>query len=117
MDTLRTNRGDTLITLIDMINMGVYFMSEEAEVTKTLDALTIKIDEISKALKENKELTEARIKENPLDALTIKIDELSKALKENKELTEARIKENPLAYMAGAFAGGLLLGYLIARKS
>jgi ElaB/YqjD/DUF883 family membrane-anchored ribosome-binding protein len=70
-----------------MINMGVYIMSEEAEVTKTLDALTIKIDE------------------------------LSKALKENKELTEARIKENPLAYMAGAFAGGLMLGYLIARKS
>lgn len=75
------------ITLIDMINMGEYIMSEETEVAKTLDILTAKIDE------------------------------LSKELNEKRELTEAKIKENPMAYMAGAFAGGLIVGYLIARKS
>lgn len=52
-----------------------------------------------------------------LETLNAKIDELSKALREKKELTEEKIKENPLAYVAGAFAGGLIVGYLIARKN
>ncbi len=60
-------------------------MSEEAEISKTLEALTAKVDEITKAMKEK------------------------------KEYAEDRIRENPLAYMAGAFAGGLIVGYLIAR--
>ncbi len=50
-----------------------------------------------------------------LETLTAKIDELSKAVKETKEFTEEKIKENPLAYVAGAFAGGLIVGFLMAR--
>ncbi len=50
-----------------------------------------------------------------LETLSAKVDELSKALKERKEFTEEKIKENPLAYVAGAFAGGLIVGYLMAR--
>ncbi len=62
-------------------------MSEETEVTKTLDVLTAKVDE------------------------------LSRAMNEKREMTESKIKENPLAYVAGAFAGGLIVGYLMARKN
>jgi len=50
-----------------------------------------------------------------LETLTAKIDELSKAVKERKEFSEEKIKENPLAYVAGAFAGGLIVGFLMAR--
>ncbi len=50
-----------------------------------------------------------------LDTLSAKMDELTKALRERKEKTEEIIKENPLAYVAGAFAGGLIVGYLMAR--
>ncbi len=50
-----------------------------------------------------------------LETLSAKVDELSRALKEKKEYTEGKIKENPLAYVAGAFAGGLIVGYLMAR--
>ncbi len=50
-----------------------------------------------------------------LETLTAKVDELSKALREKKEYSEEKIKENPLAYVAGAFAGGLVVGYLLAR--
>ena len=50
-----------------------------------------------------------------LESLSAKVDELSKALKEKKEYTEGKIKEHPLAYVAGVFAGGLIVGYLIAR--
>ena len=51
-----------------------------------------------------------------LDVISAKIDELSNSLKEKKAVTEEKIKENPLAYVAGAFAGGLIVGYLMARK-
>ncbi len=50
-----------------------------------------------------------------LETLSARIDELSKAFKERKEYTEGKIKENPLAYMAGAFAGGLIVGFLMSR--
>ncbi|VVB88056.1 Uncharacterised protein [uncultured archaeon] len=50
-----------------------------------------------------------------VDNLSAKIDELTKAMKEKKEKAEETIKENPIAYVAGAFAGGLIVGYLIAR--
>lgn len=50
-----------------------------------------------------------------LETLSARVDELSKAFKERKEYTEEKIKENPLAYMAGAFAGGLIVGYLMSR--
>lgn len=48
-----------------------------------------------------------------------KIDELSKSIDKlygkKKEYTESKINENPIAYMAGAFVGGVIVGYLIAR--
>jgi len=71
-------------------------MPEEAETSKILETLTAKIDELSKAVKERKEYTEQKIKEK-------------------KEFSEEKIKENPLAYVAGAFAGGLIVGFLMAR--
>ena len=50
-----------------------------------------------------------------LETLTAKIDELNKEVKGRKQYTEGKIKENPLAYVAGAFAGGLIVGYLTAK--
>jgi ElaB/YqjD/DUF883 family membrane-anchored ribosome-binding protein len=50
-----------------------------------------------------------------LETLTAKVDELTKAVNEKKEYTEGMIGENPLAYVAGAFAGGLIVGYLMSR--
>ncbi len=50
-----------------------------------------------------------------LETLTARIDELSKEVNEKKVYAEDKIKENPLAYVAGSFAGGLIVGYLITR--
>lgn len=50
-----------------------------------------------------------------LETLNAKVDELSKAFMDRKEFTEEKIKENPLAYVAGAFAGGIIVGYLMSR--
>ncbi len=50
-----------------------------------------------------------------LENLTIKIDELAKAIKEKKVVTEEKIKENPLGYIIGAFVGGLVVGLLIRQ--
>jgi ElaB/YqjD/DUF883 family membrane-anchored ribosome-binding protein len=50
-----------------------------------------------------------------LDTLSAKMEELTKALGQKKEKAEETVKENPLAYVAGAFAGGLIVGYLMAR--
>ncbi|HEY9204786.1 MAG TPA: hypothetical protein VIO58_02605 [Candidatus Methanoperedens sp.] len=50
-----------------------------------------------------------------LETLTAKVDELAKKVNEKKEFTEGKIRENPLAYVAGAFAGGMIVGYLMAR--
>ena len=48
-----------------------------------------------------------------------KYNELSKsvsnAVMEKKESAEAKVNENPLAYVAGAFVGGILVGYLLGR--
>ena len=48
-----------------------------------------------------------------------KFDELSKSIgktvMEQKESAEAKVNENPLAYMAGAFVGGVLVGFLLGR--
>ena len=65
----------------------------EEELKQTLNDLTIKIDD--------------------------KIDELSKTIGETigekKEFAEGKINENPLAYVAGAFIGGVIVGYLMGR--
>ena len=54
-----------------------------------------------------------------INDLTVKIDELSKSIEktlgEKKEYAEAKISENPLAYVAGAFVGGVLVGYVMSR--
>jgi ElaB/YqjD/DUF883 family membrane-anchored ribosome-binding protein len=93
----------------------------EKETTKILEALTIKIDELTKAVKEKKIITEDKTKETSkeetkiLEKLTNKIDELTKTIKEKKIITEDKIKENPLAYVIGAFTGGLVVGFLIGK--
>lgn len=51
-----------------------------------------------------------------LETLITKIDELTNAIKEKKVITEDKIKENPLAYIIGAFAGGLTVGFLIGKR-
>ena len=52
-----------------------------------------------------------------LKNLSVKIDELSKSIEmtlgEKKECAEEKIIENPLACVAGAFVGGVLMGYLV----
>jgi len=54
-----------------------------------------------------------------LNDLSVKIDELSKSIEktlgEKKEYAEAKINENPLAYVAGAFVGGVIVGYMMGR--
>jgi len=54
-----------------------------------------------------------------LNDLTVKIDELSKTIGktigEKKEYAEGKINENPLAYVAGAFVGGVVVGYVMGR--
>ncbi len=52
--------------------------------------------------------------------LASKIDELSKSIEksygEKKVYTEGKISENPFAYMAGAFVGGVIVGYVMSRR-
>ncbi len=39
-----------------------------------------------------------------------------KTFVEKKEYAEGKIKENPLAYMAGAFVGGVIIGYMMMGR-
>ena len=54
-----------------------------------------------------------------LNYLTVKIDELSKTIEktigEKKEYLREKINEEPIAYVAGAFVGGVIVGYLMGR--
>jgi len=54
-----------------------------------------------------------------LNDLSVKIDELSKSIEkavgEKQEYAEGKINENPLAYVAGAFVGGIIVGFLMGR--
>jgi glutaredoxin-related protein len=54
-----------------------------------------------------------------LNDLTVRVDKLSKAIEnihgKKKECSEWKINENPLAYVAGAFVGGLIVGYMMGR--
>lgn len=56
---------------------------------------------------------------NTINDLTVKINELSKSIEktlgEKKEYAEGKISENPLAYVAGAFVGGVIVGYVMGR--
>ncbi len=95
---------------------------EKEEISKILETLITKIDELTNAIKEKKVITEDKTKETPkeetkiLERLANKIDELTKTVKEKKVITEDKIKENPLAYIIGAFAGGLVAGFLIGKR-
>ncbi|MDO9097403.1 MAG: hypothetical protein Q7U60_04710 [Candidatus Methanoperedens sp.] len=66
---------------------------ELKQIKQTLNDLTVKIDE--------------------------KIDELSKSIEktlgEKKEYAEGKIKEDPLAFVAGAFVGGVIVGYMMGK--
>ena len=66
---------------------------ESKQIKQTLNDLNVKIDE--------------------------KIDELSKSIGKTlgvkQEYAEGKISENPLAYMAGAFVGGVIVGYIMSR--
>ena len=66
---------------------------ESKQINKTLNDLSVKIDQ--------------------------KIEELTKSIEktigEKQEYAEGKINENPLAYMAGAFVGGAIVGYVIGR--
>ena len=72
-------------------------MEEEEEIkqiNKTINDLNVKID-------------------NKIEELTKSIE---KTLGEKKEYAEGKISENPLAYMAGAFIGGTIVGYVMGRR-
>lgn len=50
-----------------------------------------------------------------LGILNAKIEELNKAINEKGTYTKDKIKESPIAYMAGAFIGGVFVGYLMGK--
>ena len=58
-----------------------------------------------------------------LNNLTVKLDDkideisksIGKTIEEKKEYTEGKINKNPIAYVAGAFVGGVLVGYMMGR--
>jgi hypothetical protein len=71
-------------------------MEEEIsnQIKRTLYDLTAKVDELSKSIGET-------------------IGETKEYVGEKKEYAEGQINENPLAYVAGAFIGGVLVGYVM----
>jgi ElaB/YqjD/DUF883 family membrane-anchored ribosome-binding protein len=52
-----------------------------------------------------------------LKILSDKVDELSDALGVKKNKAVEMVKGKPFAYIGGAFAGGLVLGYLMSRRN
>ncbi len=66
---------------------------ESKQINKTLNDLSVRMD-------------------NKIEELTKSIE---KTLGEKQEYAEGKIKENPLAYVAGAFVGGVIVGYLMGK--
>ena len=72
---------------------------------------------------EQQEQQEIKDLKHTISELTAKFEDkynelsesIGKAVMEKKESAEAKVNENPLAYMAGAFVGGVLVGYLLGR--
>jgi len=64
-------------------------------------------------------MQELRYIKQTLNDLTVRVDKLSKAIEnihgKKKECSEGKIIENPLAYMAGAFIGGVIMGYVMSK--
>jgi len=50
--------------------------------------------------------------DNKIEKLTKSIE---KTLGEKHEYAQGKINEDPLAYMAGAFVGGVIVGYIMGR--
>ena len=50
--------------------------------------------------------------DNKIEKLTKSIE---KTLGEKQEYTQGKINEDPFAYMAGAFVGGVIMGYIMGR--
>jgi ElaB/YqjD/DUF883 family membrane-anchored ribosome-binding protein len=54
------------------------------------------------------------------DKMNNKLKDLSqsveKTLDKKQEIAEKKVNENPLAYVAGAFVGGTIVGYMMSRK-
>ncbi len=67
-------------------------------------------------MEEEEELKQIK---HTVNDLSVKIDELTKSIGktigEKKEYAEEKINENPLAYVAGAFVGGVIVGYVMGR--
>jgi len=69
-------------------------------------------------------IEEAKEGKHTLSSLTVKIkdkiNELSKLVGERvgekKEYAQEKINENPFAYLAGAFFGGMVMGYMMNRR-
>jgi F0F1-type ATP synthase assembly protein I len=69
------------------------------------------------------ELEESKQINTTLNDLSVKMDKkieeltksIEKTLGEKQEYAEAKINENPLAYVAGAFVGGIIVGYIMGR--
>ncbi len=74
---------------------------KEIDVVETLKTLSDKADELSDALAG---------KSNVLSGV-------SDAFTEKKNKVGEMIKGKPLAYIGGALAGGLVLGYLMSRRN
>ena len=66
---------------------------ESKQINKTLNDLSVKMD-------------------HKIEELTKSIE---KTLGEKQKYAEGKISENPLAYVAGAFVGGVLVGYVMSR--
>jgi len=66
---------------------------ESKQINKTLNDLSVKID------RKIEEITKS----------------IGKTVGEKKECVEGKINENPLAYVAGAFVGGVIVGYVMNR--
>jgi len=72
---------------------------------------------------EQQEQQEIKEIKNTLSELTAKFEDkynelsesIGKAVMEKKESAEGKVNENPFAYVAGAFVGGILVGYLLGR--
>jgi len=64
-------------------------------------------------------MQELRYIKQTLNDLTVRVDKLSKAIENingnEKECSEWKINENPLACVAGAFVGGVIVGYVMGR--
>jgi hypothetical protein len=66
---------------------------EIKQISKTLNDLSVKMD-------------------HKIEELTKSIE---KTLGEKQEYVEGKINENPIAYVAGAFFGGIVMGYVMSR--